>query len=95
MADLPKILFVCIGNTCRSQRAEGFAKFYGWGKVEVKSAGTSAMGIVNRTAVGMMKEKGIDMSGLPGLDRARIEREDLDIIFQVIYYSLAIFTHRT
>lgn len=63
MADLPKILFVCIGNTCRSQMAEGFARFHSQGEVEVKSAGTSAMGIVNRAAIGMMKEKGIDISG--------------------------------
>ena len=57
-----KILFVCIGNTCRSQMAEGFARFYGRGKVEVKSAGTSAAGVVNRTAIEMMKEKEIDIS---------------------------------
>lgn len=62
MSSLPKILFVCIGNTCRSQMAEGFARFHGQGRVEVKSAGTSALGTVNRTTIGMMKEKGIDIS---------------------------------
>lgn len=58
-----KILFVCVGNTCRSQMAEGFAKHYGKGKVEVRSAGTSASGMVNRSTIEAMKEVGIDISG--------------------------------
>ena len=57
-----KILFVCVGNTCRSQMAEGFARAYGAGSVEVRSAGTSAMGVVNRSTIETMKEKGIDIS---------------------------------
>lgn len=57
-----KILFVCVGNTCRSQMAEGFAKAWGGDSIEVKSAGTSAMGIVNRATMEAMKEIGIDIS---------------------------------
>lgn len=58
-----KILFVCVGNTCRSQMAEGFAKRYGNGSVEVRSAGTSASGYVNKSTIEAMKETGIDISG--------------------------------
>ena len=58
-----KILFVCVGNTCRSQMAEGFAKYHGKGKVEVRSAGTSAAGSVNRSTIEAMKEVCIDISG--------------------------------
>jgi len=58
-----KILFVCVGNTCRSQMAEGFAKRYGKGNIEVRSAGTSASGSVNRSTIEAMKEVGIDISG--------------------------------
>src|SRR5574337_981116 len=58
-----KILFVCVGNTCRSQMAEGFAKAFGNGKVEVRSAGTSAAGHVNRATAEAMNELGIDISG--------------------------------
>ncbi|MBI5469189.1 MAG: arsenate reductase ArsC [Deltaproteobacteria bacterium] len=57
-----KILFVCVGNTCRSQMGEGFARFYGDGKVEVRSAGTAASGSVNRSTIEAMKEIGIDIS---------------------------------
>jgi len=42
--------------------AEGFGKFYGNGRVEVRSAGTSAAGMVNRSTVEAMKEKGIDIT---------------------------------
>jgi arsenate reductase len=58
----PKILFVCIENACRSQMAEGFAKFYGRDKVEVFSAGSHPSGKVDQTAIEVMKEKGIDIS---------------------------------
>ncbi|MBI5560882.1 MAG: arsenate reductase ArsC [Deltaproteobacteria bacterium] len=57
------ILFVCVGNSCRSQMAEGFAAAYGKDKAEVKSAGVAASGVVNRSALEAMKEKGIDIKG--------------------------------
>ena len=62
MAVKKKVLFVCVGNSCRSQMAEGFARACGMGKIEVMSAGTSACGSVNRAAIEAMKEKGIDIS---------------------------------
>ena len=62
MAGKKKILFVCVGNSCRSQMAEGFAKAYGRNEVEVKSAGTCASGIVHKGAIQAMSEKGVDIS---------------------------------
>lgn len=56
-----KILFICVGNSCRSQMAEGFARHYGEGIIEVKSAGTKPGKEVARLAVEVMKEKGIDI----------------------------------
>jgi arsenate reductase len=57
-----KVRFLCTGNSCRSQMAEGFARKLGKGLVEPYSAGLMAAG-VNPRAVEVMKEKGIDMSG--------------------------------
>lgn len=62
MKGLKKILFLCVGNTCRSQMAEGFARYYGKGLAQVRSAGTAACGFVNPTTIEMMREKGIDIS---------------------------------
>lgn len=55
-----KILFLCTGNSCRSQMAEGFARVE-YPQIEVLSAGTKP-GTLNQTAVTVMKEKGIDIS---------------------------------
>lgn len=63
----PRILFVCIENSCRSQMAEGFARLHGAGAVEVHSAGSRPSGKVNETAVAVMKEKGVDL----GLQRSK------------------------
>jgi arsenate reductase (thioredoxin) len=58
---MKKIMFLCTANSCRSQMAEGFAKEYGKGIVEVYSAGLMAAGVQQR-AIAVMKEIGIDIS---------------------------------
>jgi arsenate reductase len=58
----PKVLFVCIENSCRSQIAEGFAKAIGNGVIEAWSAGSKASGVVNPTAIDVMRERGIDLT---------------------------------
>ena len=60
---MTKIMFLCTGNTCRSQMAEGFARAIGKDAVEVHSAGIKAEGFVNPLAIKVMKEIGIDISG--------------------------------
>lgn len=59
---IEKIMFLCTANSCRSQMAEGFAKEYSRGSIEVYSAGIMAAGI-HRKAIAVMKELGIDISG--------------------------------
>jgi arsenate reductase len=57
-----KILFVCTGNSARSQMAEGFARSLGQGRIEAHSAGIAPTQL-NPQAVAVMQEKGIDISG--------------------------------
>jgi arsenate reductase len=59
---MKKVLFVCVENAGRSQMAEAFAKAYGKGKVEARSAGTMPANEVNPRVVQVMREKGIDLS---------------------------------
>lgn len=62
MADRKKIVyFLCTGNSCRSQMAEGWGKHFGGDRVEVCSAGIETHGL-NPRAVEIMKEAGIDIS---------------------------------
>ena len=56
------ILFLCTGNSCRSQMAEGWARHLGNGTIEVQSAGIEAHG-KNPRAIAVMREAGIDISG--------------------------------
>ncbi|MFN3690636.1 MAG: arsenate reductase ArsC [Fimbriimonadales bacterium] len=63
MENQPKlVLFVCVGNSCRSQMAEGFGNYYGQGKVVAFSAGTAPAGRVHPLAIEAMREVGIDIS---------------------------------
>lgn len=55
------ILFLCTGNSCRSQIAEGWAKWYGRPLFEIQSAGIETHG-KNPRAIAVMKEAGVDIS---------------------------------
>ena len=59
---MKRILFVCIENSCRSQIAEGFARFFGKDILEAYSAGSRPSGKINRMAIEVMQEIGIDIS---------------------------------
>ncbi len=56
-----KILILCTGNSCRSQMAHGFLQSFDK-NIEVNSAGTEASGKLNKKAVQVMAEIGIDIS---------------------------------
>jgi protein-tyrosine-phosphatase len=57
------VLFVCVGNSGRSQMAEAFLNHYAEGKAKALSAGTNPAANVEPTVVKVMKEVGIDVSG--------------------------------
>ena len=56
------ILYLCTGNSCRSQMAEGWSRQLGGGAFGVESAGIEAHG-KNPRAIAVMQEAGIDISG--------------------------------
>ena len=57
-----KVMFLCTGNSCRSQIAEGLARELGKGTIEPYSAGLIPVGI-NPNSITVMNEIGIDISG--------------------------------
>ena len=59
---MTRILFLCTGNSCRSQMAEGWGKHLGQDIAEVESAGIEAHG-KNPRAIAVMREAGVDISG--------------------------------
>ncbi len=62
MANKLKVLFLCTGNSCRSQMAEGWARHLKSDCVEPYSAGIETHGL-NPNAVKVMAEAGVDISG--------------------------------
>jgi arsenate reductase len=74
-----KVLFVCIGNMCRSPMAEGFARKYGGDFLEVYSAGTNATGVISEDSIELMRELKIDISKAVsnGLDAVPLSEMDI------------------
>lgn len=59
---MKKVLVLCTGNSCRSQIAEGYLKYFAGAAAQIFSAGVETHGL-NPKAVATMKEDGIDISG--------------------------------
>jgi len=79
MATKLKILFLCTGNSCRSQMAEGWVKRLKSDVIEVYSAGVEVHGL-NALAVKVMAEKGVDISEY----RSKHVRELMEIPFDYV-----------
>lgn len=75
-----KVMFLCTGNSCRSQMAEGFARTLGKGRIEAHSAGLMAAGVHPR-AMAVMKEAGVDISRQTskGIDENLLQSMDVVI----------------
>ena len=63
MADRKRVLFLCTGNSCRSQMAEGLVAAQHADQWEAFSAGTEPEGYVNPHALTVLREIGIEHSG--------------------------------
>jgi arsenate reductase len=75
-----RVLFVCIGNMCRSPMAEGFARVWGDGFVESYSAGTHPTGVVSEASIDMMREVTIDISGQRSKGLEQVPLDEMDVI---------------
>ncbi len=79
----PRLLFVCVENSCRSQMAEAFARMHGGDRVEVHSAGSKPSGRVNSTAVRLMHELGYDLSAHASTSVDDLPGGDFDAIISM------------
>src|SRR5215471_15587625 len=60
--DKPNVLFLCTGNSCRSQMAEGFLRHLAGDRFNALSAGTEPSDHVHQMAAEVMGEKDIDIT---------------------------------
>lgn len=77
-----KLLILCTGNSCRSQMAEGFVRYFHADSIEVWSAGIEAHGL-NQNAVMVMAESGVDISDHTSTSIYEILDIDFDYIITV------------
>ncbi|HVD98927.1 MAG TPA: arsenate reductase ArsC [Cytophagaceae bacterium] len=77
-----KILVLCTGNSCRSQIADGYLKYFAGDKAEIYSAGVETHG-VNPKAILIMKEDGIDISKHTSNNVEEYKDIDFDFVITV------------
>ena len=78
-----RVLFVCIGNMCRSPMAEGLASALGADVIEAYSAGTNPTGVVSEDAIEIMREMKIDISGLRSKGLLEVPVAEMDIVISM------------
>jgi len=77
-----RVLFLCTGNSCRSQMAEGWARHLKSGVIEAYSAGIETHGL-NGRAVKVMAEAGVDISGHRSKHVDELKDVDFDYVVTV------------
>jgi arsenate reductase len=77
-----RVLFLCTGNSCRSQMAEGWARALRGGAVEAQSAGTDPHPL-NPLAVAAMAEAGVDISGQRSKAVGELAADAFDVVVTV------------
>lgn len=79
---MKKVLVLCTGNSCRSQIAEGYLRFFAKDKAEIFSAGIETHG-VNPRAIATMKDDGIDISHHTSNNVSEYKNIDFDDVITV------------
>lgn len=77
-----RVLFLCTGNSCRSQMAEGWARALLSDRIEAHSAGTRPQGL-NRLAVIAMREAGVDISRHESRSIESLVNVEFDLVITV------------
>jgi arsenate reductase len=77
-----RVLFLCTGNSARSQMAEGILRHIAGDKYDVVSAGTSPKGL-HPVTIEVMKESGIDVSTHTSKDMAQFVGQKFDYVITV------------
>ena len=75
-----RVLFLCIGNSCRSQMAEGFAKTYGSDVMEIHSAGLAPAPLIAPMTKYIMSLRGVALEGQFPKGLETVLRHPFDII---------------
>jgi protein-tyrosine-phosphatase len=75
----PRVLYVCVENSCRSQMAEALTRLHAGARVEAFSAGSRPSGVVNPKAVASLAELGYDLSRHESKGLAAFDGQEVDV----------------
>jgi protein-tyrosine-phosphatase len=78
-----KILFVCYGNSCRSQMAEALANQLGKGKVQAFSAGTHPLGEISPDTRAVLREKGMALDEHWSKGQGDVPFSEMDVVVEM------------
>ena len=81
-----RVLFLCTGNSCRSQMAEGWARSLLGDRIEAHSAGTVAKGL-DPLAVAAMAEVGVDISQQESKELSELGNLRFDLVITVCAHA--------
>ena len=81
-----RLLFLCTGNSCRSQMAEGWTRQLRGREIEVRSAGIEARGL-DRRAVAVMREVGVDISRQRSTRIEELDEASFDYVVTVCNHA--------
>jgi arsenate reductase (thioredoxin) len=82
-SQVPLVLVLCTGNSCRSHMAEGLLRARAGGLLRVESAGSRPAGYVHPEAIAVMAELGIDISGHRSKHLAEFLAQPVDTVITV------------
>ena len=83
----PRVLFLCTGNSCRSQMAEGFLRAVAGDRLQALSAGAAPSDRIHPLAIEVMAEKGIDISRQRPKSIADFRADPLDVVISVCEHA--------
>jgi arsenate reductase len=84
-----RVLFVCIGNACRSPMGEAIAKQDAGDVIEATSAGLHAMGMIPEMTQTTLERNGYSANGLWSKGLREIESADVDLVINLSGYERA------
>lgn len=79
-----KILYVCIGNSCRSPMAEAMTRSLGGDRVEARSAGLAPLGWIAEPTIAVLEARGFSTDGLSSKGLEAVAAVDLDVVVSLI-----------
>ncbi|NNN07424.1 MAG: arsenate reductase ArsC [Elusimicrobia bacterium] len=80
---MKRVLFLCTGNSCRSQMAQAVLNKIGQGRFEAVSAGSKPAGFVHPRALSLLQELGHPVDGLRSKSLEEFRAQDFDLVITV------------